>query len=158
MTRTPRGATADAAFAEHEHAELTLAAGDLHRLACLASEITVGDLARRLRDVENWVATALEPHAAWEESTLYRRIDALAETPWATRLMRFEHRQIREAAREIESDRRRLEVDGADHRLETAGDLFALEALLWAHIQREQLLLLPIVDEGGVEATPARAS
>jgi hypothetical protein len=51
-----------------------------------------------------WLRRDVMPHAAWEEAWLYPRLDALAETPWATRAMRFEHEQIRELATLLERD------------------------------------------------------
>ena len=41
------------------------------------------------------------PHMAWEESWLYPQIDDRAQTPWATSLVRFDHRQILEQAEHL---------------------------------------------------------
>ena len=41
-----------------------------------------------------WLEHELKPHLAWEDRWLYPQLDEIAGTPWATRLPRFEHRQI----------------------------------------------------------------
>lgn len=66
--------------------------------------------------------------------------------------MGFEHQQIRMAVR-------RLAVEQADlqHELtattasQFAGGIFGLEAVLRAHLEREERVLLPLLDDAGTE-------
>ena len=88
----------------------------------------------------------LEPHIAWEESWLYPEIDVRTGTPWATRMARFDHRQIRDAATRLRADQELLDRDRVRERLvELRCHLFGLEALLRAHIEREERYLIPLL-------------
>jgi hemerythrin-like domain-containing protein len=61
--------------------------------------------------------------------------------------MTFEHQQILEVARKLEADREllRREPDG-DQAVKLRGRLFGLEALLRAHIERENRFLIPLLE------------
>jgi hemerythrin-like domain-containing protein len=152
MAEFPGGMTAEHAFAEHEHRELARGIDRIHEVARYVGTIAAPDLSIALIDVLDWVEVVLEPHAAWEDAWLYPEIDRRAGTSWATRLMAFEHRQIREIARRLEADRELLHGEpGRDRAVELVAHLFALEALLRAHIEREERFLMPILDG---EASP----
>ena len=87
------------------------------------------------------------PHAAWEETWLFPQIDKRAQTPWATRLVRFEHRQISRQAELVGTHR--LDVRHGPSALaagELRSDLIALEALVRANLEREERFLLPILE------------
>jgi iron-sulfur cluster repair protein YtfE (RIC family) len=143
----PGGMTAEHAFAEHEHRELARGIDRIHEVAGCVGTVAGPDLSIALLDVLDWVEVVLEPHAAWEDAWLYPEIDRRAGTAWATRLMTFEHRQIREIGRRLEADRELLDGEpGRERALELVAHLFALEALLRAHIEREERFLMPILD------------
>jgi len=137
------------AFGEHEHHDLARGLDHIHDAACgVAVGSRVDDL-RAIRDVLRWSATTLEPHMTWEEAWLYPQIDAMTGTPWATRAARFDHGQIKGLANRLQRD---AELVGDGLTPGTADDvrchLFAYEALLRGHIDREERLLLPVlVDE-----------
>jgi hypothetical protein len=137
---------ADHAFVEHEHAELAAGTERIHELGGRVGSVTPQDLAGGLLHVLDWFEKVLVPHAAWEEHTLYARIDERAGTAWATKLMRFEHLQIRRLATSLATDRQRL-LAMPTHALltELRAHLFGLEALLRAHIEREELFLSPLL-------------
>ena len=82
----------------------------------------------------------------WEETWLLPEVDRYADTPWLARLVRFDHRQIARRAEAVSQDRVRLE-HGPESRAtsEARCDLFALEALLRAHLEREERFLLPLL-------------
>lgn len=149
------GTTAEHAFAEHEHRDLAPGIDQIHDVARVVGSITARDLSIALLDVVDWVHAILEPHAAWEDAWLYPGIDHRAGTPWATKLMTFEHQQILEVARKLEADRElfRREPD-RDQVVELRGHLFGLEALLRAHIEREDRFLIPLL-EGTAGVAPA---
>jgi len=134
-------------YAQHEHLELKPGLQHIHRLATRIGSLEPRDLAFELLELGAWAATALESHIAWEEADLYHEIDRVAGTPWATRLMRFEHRQIRAYIKRLETDRETvLHEVTHDELVELRGRLFGLEALLRAHVEREELYLIPLLD------------
>ena len=135
------------AFVEHEHAELTAGVARMHELACELPNRPASELLVAVGDVLRWVEETLRPHMAWEEAWLFPQIDAHAQTPWATRLVRFDHRQIARQAERLSSHR--LDVrHGPAHAaaVELRSDLLALEALVRANIEREEEFLLPILE------------
>lgn len=159
MAEFPHGTTAEHAFAEHEHRELTPGIDRIHDVAHVVGTIPDPDLSIALLDVLDWIDTVLEPHAAREDAWLYPEIDGRAGTPWATKLIRFEHHQILEAARKLEADREFLHHEPSHERaVELRGHLFALEALLRAHIEREDRFLIPLLETTADEAAGADAA
>ena len=102
----------------------------------------------RILGIIDWFDHVLEPHLAWEESWLYPEIDARAGTPWATRSARFDHQQVRLVVERLRDDRRHLDdVDAVARLPELRCRLFSLEALLRAHIEREERFLIPLLTE-----------
>lgn len=153
------GTTAKHAFAQHEHQDLAPGLDRIHDVARVVGSITALDLSIALLDVVDWVHAILEPHAAWEDAWLYPEIDRRAGTPWATKLMTFEHQQILEVASKLEADRE-LFRRGPDRfqLVELRGRLFGLEALLRAHIEREDRFLIPLLDRTADMAAGADAA
>jgi hemerythrin-like domain-containing protein len=137
---------ADHAFVEREHSELAAGIERIHELGGRVGSFTPQDLAAGLLHVLDWFDTVLVPHAVWEEYMLYDRIDQSAGTVWATKLMRFEHGQLRRLVANLATDRQRL-LAMPTHELltELRADLFGLEALLMAHIEREEVFLFPLL-------------
>jgi iron-sulfur cluster repair protein YtfE (RIC family) len=136
------------AFTEHQHRELTRGIDHIHDVACRIEGWVTPELAVRVRDVLRWLERDLEPHVSWEESWLYPEIDARTGTPWATRAARFDHQQIREATARVRVDEDVL-LRGEGHELlsDLRCHLFGLEALLRAHIEREERYLIPLLAE-----------
>jgi iron-sulfur cluster repair protein YtfE (RIC family) len=144
------------AFAEHEHRDLVRGINRIHDVACEIGRRPSPELSVHVLDVLQWLDSTLEPHIAWEEAWLYPEIDARIGTPWATRAARFDHQQIREMAARLGADRPLLSSHpSADRHAETRCHLFGLEALLRAHIEREERYLIPLL-EG--DRTPGQAS
>jgi Hemerythrin HHE cation binding domain len=134
------------AFTEHQHRELIRGLERIHDVACEVDGWVRPDLAAHVRDVLGWLDRELEPHTAWEESWLYPEIDARTGTPWATRSARFDHGQIRAMATRIREDQHRLHEDGAREGLpQLRCHLFGLEALVRAHLEREERFLMPLL-------------
>jgi hypothetical protein len=146
------------AFTEHEHRELVRGIDRIHDVACDVGAWVAPELSGHLRDVLAWVDRDLEPHVAWEESWLYPEIDARAGTPWATRAARFDHGQIRAMADRLRADQDLLHEDGARERLpELRCHLFGLEALVRAHVEREERYLIPLLADDAWVAPAAAA-
>jgi hemerythrin-like domain-containing protein len=141
------GTTAEHAFAEHEHFDLAPGIERLHAVARAVGSIAPADWLASVLGVIDWIETILRPHAAWEDAWLYPEIARRAGSPWATKLMTFEHQQILEIAQRLDIDREFLRgTPDRDEMVELRGRLFALEALLRAHIEREERFLLPLLD------------
>ena len=147
---------AERTFVEHEHRELVPGINRIHEVACSVGTIPATDLSRALRDVMAWVDDVLQPHAAWEEQWLYPELDQRAGTPWATRLMQFEHGQIRDMTSRLDEDHTRLFEFGhlGGEVSSIRCHLFGLEALLRAHVEREERFLVPLLDEPYPVASP----
>jgi iron-sulfur cluster repair protein YtfE (RIC family) len=142
------------AFSEHEHRELVRGINRIHDLACGIGGWLTPEESVRVLGILEWLDRELEPHIAWEESWLYPEIDSRTGTPWATRAARFDHGQIREVAAKLRADQHLVQQDRARERLpELRCHLFGLEALLRAHIDREERFLMPLLaDESRAES------
>ena len=136
------------AFAEHEHLDLVRGINHIHDLAWEIGRLATPTLSDGVRDVLGWIDRVLEPHIAWEETWLYPTVDARAGTTWATRTARFDHQQIRETVALIRTDQHAAQRhDHIDWHGRVRCQLFCLEALLRAHIEREERFLIPALDE-----------
>ncbi|HEX5825696.1 MAG TPA: hemerythrin domain-containing protein [Candidatus Limnocylindrales bacterium] len=148
MTATASGTQAVWAFAEHEHRDLARGINRIHDVACEIGRRATPDISVHVLDVLQWIDLTLEPHIAWEESWLYPEIDRRTGTQWATRAARFDHVQVRETAGRLHADESALIHDlGGDLQAELRCHLFGLEALLRAHIEREERFLIPLLDD-----------
>lgn len=149
------------AFEEHEHRDLARGIDRIHELACGTTGVVTPDLGFRIADILDWLDHELDAHIAWEESWLYPQIDARTGTPYATRSARFDHRQIRDMTARLQHDRELFHRDrGPAWLVDLRCHLFGLEALLRAHIDREERYLIPLLmdDAGAPAAGPATGS
>ncbi|HEX7473113.1 MAG TPA: hemerythrin domain-containing protein [Candidatus Limnocylindrales bacterium] len=145
------------AFTEHEHRDIVRGIDHIHDVACEIGGWVTPELAGRLLDVLRWIERDLEPHIAWEEAWLYPQIDARTGTPWATRSARFDHRQIRDMTARFRTDQAHIRDDAHERVPDLRCHLFGLEALLRAHIDREERYLIPMLADDasmGVPSTP----
>lgn len=137
------------AFVRHEHQDLRPGLYRIHDLALRATHLPTPELSVGVLDVLAWTAEVLGPHMAWEEASLYPEFDAVAATPWATRLMRFEHHQIHELVVQLRARRADLVAhDGVHDPAQVMASLVALETLVRAHVEREERELIPLLDQG----------
>lgn len=138
------------AFAEHEHVDLARGIDRIHDVACVVGQLATPELSARVLDVLRWLDGTLGPHIAWEDAWLFPEIDARTGSPVATGAARFEHRQIREVIARLRADHDRLDgrADPGDKNATTASDLVRLEALIRAHLKREERVLFPLLQEG----------
>ena len=136
------------AYVEHEHRDLVRG---INRIREVASEIgrrATPDISADVLGVLRWFETTLEPHMAWEETMLYPEIDRRAGTTWATRAARFDHQQLREVVAGLRLGHRELAGHGPDDpQADVRCHLYGLEALLRAHVEREERFLIPELDE-----------
>lgn len=139
------------AFAEHEHRELARGINRVHDVACEIGRSPTPELSVDVLGVIRWLDGTLAPHIAWEEGWLYPEIDARLGTPWATRAARFDHQQLREVVVRLRADQHLLSSrETGDQLAEIRCHLFGLEALLRAHVEREERFLIPLLDDGAV--------
>ena len=97
-------------FAEHEHEELAAGIDRIHELGEEMAQLPVDRRAAGIRWVLHWIDADLKPHMAWEESWLFPQIDVRARTPWATRVIRFDHQQIA-----AQAERLHAHAEGGGH-------------------------------------------
>ena len=144
------------AFTEHEHRDLERGMNRVHDVACEVGRRPTPELSIDVIAVLTWINDKLEPHIAWEDGWLYPEIEARLGTPWATRAARFDHQQIREMAERLGRDQADLATHApGDHQAETRCHLFSLEALLRAHLEREERFLIPLLQDDSAAAAPA---
>ena len=152
MTDTRRHVLPEHDFVSHEHHELRRGLDRIHDVGALVG--TTDEIAAAALDVLHWIDGVLQPHASWEDAWLYPEIDERAGTPWATKLMSFEHQQVRDAAKALATARTTLRQARTPVSLiELRGRLFALEAIIRAHLAREERFLIPLLDSD--DASPA---
>lgn len=134
-------------FVESEHHGLTPGIDRIHEVACELTSLPANEISIAIGAVLDWVDRSMKPHMAWEEGWLFPQVDGRALTPWATRAFRYDHRQIERRAERLRADQVGL-AHGPTHEalIEARSDLFALEAIVRAHIEREERLLLPLLD------------
>jgi len=153
MITEARGTLAIWAFEEHEHRDLVRGINHIHEVACEIGSRTSTELSAHVLGVLDWLESVLDPHIAWEEGWLYPEIDERTGTPWATRAARFDHQQLRNAAGRLRADQALLSNRAAgDQQAEIRCHLFGLEALLRAHIEREERFLIPLLNEPAQDA------
>jgi iron-sulfur cluster repair protein YtfE (RIC family) len=141
-------------FATYEHRELVRGIDRIHEVGMSIG--TYDELSVAALEVLHWIDAVLEPHAEWEDRELYPQVDRRAGTPWATRLMSFEHQQIRDAAHGLATARARFHGDPSSvGALDLRARLFGLEAILRAHMAREERFLIPVLDG---DVTPSVAA
>lgn len=142
------------AFTEHEHRDLARGINRIHDVACEVGRRPTPELSVHVLGVLDWLEGTLEPHIAWEEAWLYPEIETRTATPLATLAARFDHRRIREMAERLRADQRVLSGNGANGvKSESGSHLFELEALLRAHLDREERFLLPLLGEERVSTS-----
>lgn len=124
----------------------------LLRLETVASELDGLEheaAARSLFDVLEFLRGHLVPHATAEEAILYPAVEEAMAAPGATATMRADHAEI--LARIDRLARAAAEIDGrwpdAGLARDVAFQLVGLAAILRLHFQKEEEVLLPILDE-----------
>jgi iron-sulfur cluster repair protein YtfE (RIC family) len=149
MTAGQEVSEAVRAFAQHEHLELARGIEVIHLTACSVGSVPSSEIERRVTSVLTWFDQELQPHLTWEETWLYPQIEAATGTPWSTRAARFDHAEVRNVVEQLRRDELR---PNAEVQADLRCRLFSLEALLRAHVEREERLLLPVLVDTMVPA------
>jgi iron-sulfur cluster repair protein YtfE (RIC family) len=147
---------AEFSFAKHEHVELRRGVDEIHETASALGWTSNPQAAKRIGHVRNWIQAVLVPHVVWEDAVLYPEIERRTETDWSVKQARYEHFQIERAASKLTHDIELL-LGPVTHEqaCEIRAHLIALEALLRAHMEREELFLLPVLGEYGTNPVGA---
>lgn len=140
------GRQAIRSFAEHELNELAAGIDRIHELGEELAGLPVDQRAASIRKVLQWVDDDVKPHMTWEESWLFPQIDAHAGTPWATRIVRFDHQQIAAQAERLHAQCAYGSHFSPYDTVSLVADLSRLEALLRANVEREERFLLPLLE------------
>jgi iron-sulfur cluster repair protein YtfE (RIC family) len=137
-------------FAAHEHRGLSVGLAYIGETIERSRDFTSAELWARLHRTMGWLEHELKPHLTWETTWLYPELDAIAGTPWATKLPRFEHRQIEAAIAGLDADSVRwLGHSTPQTDAHVVAHLSAIQALIAAHIAREDRFLLPLLEDRG---------
>jgi iron-sulfur cluster repair protein YtfE (RIC family) len=148
MTAHTVVAEGEGRFAAQEHRDLSIGLAHIGETIEGCTELTSDQLWARLHHALGWLERELRPHLVWEDTWLYPQLDQLAGTPWATRSAHFEHRQIEALIAALESDSARwLGHATARTNADVVAHLSAIRALITAHMEREERLLLPLLEE-----------
>jgi hemerythrin-like domain-containing protein len=143
-------------FVDQEHREILHGLGRIQEVAELAGSLAAVDLASSLGNLVRWLEATVVPHLAWEDQWLFVHLTERLGSDWPSRLLRFEHAQLRRAMCALE-----IHVNALRHEphhgqlIQLRSDLYALDALLRAHLERETEFLLPAL-EGSAATTTAR--
>ena len=147
MTAHPMTA-GESRFEAQEHKGLALGLTHIEEIIERASELGSEGLWARLHETLRWLDHEIRPHMAWEDRWLYPQLDEIAETPWATRSARMEHRQIEKMITTLEADSERWLGHATPHTCaEVVQHLSAIRAVLATHVEREERLLLPLLGD-----------
>jgi len=141
-------ATGESRFEAQEHRDLARGLARVDEFIERAPELGSEALWARLHDTLRWLDREVRAHMAWEDRWLYPQLDEIAGTPWATRSARVEHRQIETMIATLEADSVRLLDHATPHACAgVVGHLSAIRAVLATHVEREERLLLPLLDD-----------
>ena len=155
MTTSPRqGVAVERRILSHEHREIEHVVGRIEATAEMAGNLAARDLASALRSLLDSIEKTLLPHLDWEDNFCFPEMDRLAATPWATRLLRLQHQQIRQSVERLEADWLALRREPTHRQLvDLRARLYGLHALMSAHFEQEERVILPFLDtENGTEA------
>ncbi len=148
MTAHTVVAEGEGRFAAQEHRDLAHGLAHIGETIERSCELTSDQLWARLHHALGWLERELRPHLVWEDTWLYPQLDQLAGTPWATKAARFEHRQIEALIASLESDSARwLGHSTSRTNADVVAHLSAIRAVIAAHVEREERLLLPLLEE-----------
>ncbi len=130
-----------------EHQRLRTGLAALEQTITDAYRLSRPELSDRVHRALEWIRRDLLPHAAWEDAWLYPQLDREAETPWATRILRFEHQQIGEIAAGLEGDAQELRGRWSlELAFRVVARVASLHCIVAAHVAQEERFVLPVLD------------
>ena len=140
--------TGESRFEAQEHRDLARGLAHVDELIEHAPALSSEALWARLHETLRWLDREVRAHMAWEDRWLYPQLDEIAGTTWATRSPRAEHRQIETMIVTLQSDSERWLGHATPHTCAAVVQhLSAIRAVLATHVEREERLLLPLLDD-----------
>ena len=137
----------------HEHREIEHLVGRIETTAEMAGNLASNDLVSALRSLLDAMEKTLLRHIDWEDDHCFPEMDRLAATPWATRLLRFQHQQVRHALERLEADWLALRREPTHRQLvDLRGHLYGLHAQMSSHLEQEEAVVMPFLDAGSGQA------
>lgn len=125
--------------------------------AGLAGTVSGPELQALVTSLLDALERTLLPHVEWEESVCFAETDRLAGTPWATRLLRAQHDEIRRRVERLgHSARALLDERGNRAAGPVRGELYELHAILASHLEQEEHVLLSLLIGRGDGGGPGR--
>jgi iron-sulfur cluster repair protein YtfE (RIC family) len=142
-----QGAAIERRIISREHRDLEHVVARIESTAELAGNLAARDLATALRILLDDIEKHFLPHLEWEETWYFAEVDKIAGTPWATKLLRFEHRQFRVLVERLEADWLALRHEPSHRQLvDLRARLYGLHAITTTHFQQEEQYLMPVLD------------
>ena len=140
-----RVSTVERHLLSRAHHELDRVLARVEGTAQVVGTLDTSVLSGLVSSLLNDLDTALLPHMEWEEHVCFPEADGLAATPWATRLLRLQHDEIRghlERLRTANLDQVELHHPRVT---ELWAHLYALHALVTSHLEQEEHALLTLL-------------
>ena len=142
-----------------EHREIEHVLGGVQTTAEMAGNLASGDLASALRSLLDSVERTLLPQLDWADTLGFPEMDRLTATPWATRLLRLQHQQIRQSVEYLEAHWLALRREPSHRQLvDLRARLYELHALLGSHLEQEEAVVLQLLHGRASRLPPADAS
>ncbi len=141
--------TLPSAVLRTEHNEMQRGVADLARAAAQVSAWSVPEAPDQLRHVRGFLHTRLVPHMEAEEDVVYPLMESVMGARGATATMVADHREIH---RRIDAVASLADMVGQgppdDSEVEALREhLYGLWAILRLHLEKEEQLLFPLLDE-----------
>lgn len=138
----------------HRHRDIDHVLERIEALGEMSGNLDAPELANALHILLQGVGDTLLPHLEWEETVCYPDLERLAGTPWATRVLRIQHEQLRQAISILGTGLPGQEGASLHQRTaELRARLYRLHALLYAHLEQEESVALPFLDGDRVAGT-----
>lgn len=131
-----------------EHADLLPRLGELDAVASEIGEWNA-DAPKRLRAIVEFLQEHLMPHARAEEAALYPTVEQVMHAPGATATMKADHAEIVRRIDALAATSADI-ASGAPTVVQAdalRAQLYGLSAILQLHFNKEEEVLLPILDD-----------
>lgn len=136
-----------------EHAEIRVALAHLRSSLSHLAEGSVKEQRRSMDHVIRWLEEHIETHTKVEDAGLYPAIEQHVGNHALTAVLRIEHRFIRRNFDQL----RRLAAEPIPNPLSFTCLLDNLIGLFFAHLEAEEEILFPFLDEMAAPASRAPA-
>ena len=131
-----------------EHRELRPHLGALRALADHIDDLPAHEIHRQLAEALAFLETELLPHAVAEDGALYPAVAAAMGAPAATATMTRDHLEIARLVEQLAYLAGRFHQEATKRlRRDVRRVLYALDAIVTLHLDKEEEIYLPLLDE-----------